>query len=204
LDAGLVTLKLGLLGVFGAFCLGLFIQIVEYYKVPGLRQFFKLYFELSRNTPLIVQLFFLYYALPKIGVLIDAEHAAVVGLIFLGGSYMSAAIGSGIAEVSSGEVEAAKSIGLRKIQVFRVLIAPVGLKNALPSIFANLVFLVKETSVFAAIAVLDLMSVTKDVIGLYYDTDEALFLLVLSYFIILAPFVAIYYYSNRRIKRGAA
>jgi polar amino acid transport system permease protein len=196
-----LTLRLGLFGVLGSLLLGGVVELVKYYKVPGLKAFFKLYFELSRNTPLIVQLFFLFYALPKIGVVISAETCAIVGLIFLGGSYMSAALASGISEISCGEIEGARALGLNRWQVLSILIAPQGVKMALPGIFANLVFLIKETSVFSAIAVLDLMAVAKGVIGSTYDTNESLLLLVVSYAVILTPFVVLYYVLHKYVQK---
>ena len=72
---------------------------MRYYKIPVARQITAVYIELSRNTPLLVQLFFLYYGFPKIGVRLSAEVCGVVGLAFLGGSYMAEAFRSGLEAV---------------------------------------------------------------------------------------------------------
>lgn len=194
-------MRLGIFGVAGSLALGAVIELVKYYRIPGLQALFRVYFELSRNTPLIVQLFFLFYALPKIGIVISAQTCAVVGLIFLGGSYMSAALASGISEIPHGEIEGARALGMSRLQILYMLVAPQGLKMALPGIFANLVFLIKETSVFSAIAVLDLMAVAKGIIGSTYDTNESLLLLVISYAAILIPFVAMYYILRRYVQK---
>jgi polar amino acid transport system permease protein len=185
--AALLTLRIALWGVLFSFLLGLFCSLIQYYKVPVLRRVVGVYIELSRNTPLLVQLFFLYFGLPKLGVVISSESCAVIGLAFLGGSYMAEAFRSGLESVEKGQLEAGLSIGLGHSQIIRYVVLPQALSVSVPALCANVIFLIKETSVFSVVALADLMYVAKDLIGLYYKTDEALFLLVTSYLVILLP-----------------
>ncbi|MDU7338371.1 MAG: amino acid ABC transporter permease [Clostridium sp.] len=185
--AALLTLRIALWGVLFSFFVGLFCSLVQYYKVPVMRRIVGVYIELSRNTPLLVQLFFLYFGLPKLGVVISSESCAVLGLAFLGGSYMAEAFRSGLESVEKSQLEAGLSIGLRHSQIIRYVVLPQALSVSVPALCANVIFLIKETSVFSVVALADLMYVAKDLIGLYYKTDEALFLLVTSYLIILLP-----------------
>ena len=92
--AAWLTLRIGLLGIVFAIIVGFVCSTIQYYKVPVLRQIVAVYIELSRNTPLLVQLFFIYYGLPKIGIQTNAEACGVAGLAFLGGSYMAEAFRS--------------------------------------------------------------------------------------------------------------
>lgn len=94
--AAWLTLRIGLLGIVFAIIVGFVCSTIQYYKVPVLRQIVAVYIELSRNTPLLVQLFFIYYGLPKIGIQTNAEACGVAGLAFLGGSYMAEAFRSGL------------------------------------------------------------------------------------------------------------
>ena len=87
-DAAILTLKIGISGILIAIIVGLLCTLVLHKKIPVLRQLVSLYIELSRNTPLIIQLFFIYYGLPKLGLKVDALACGVFGLAFLGGSYM--------------------------------------------------------------------------------------------------------------------
>ena len=89
--AARLTLRLGLAGIALAIVIGLVCALVQYYKVPALRRVVGFYIQLSRNTPLLVQLFFIYYGLPKIGIRTDAAVCGIAGLAFLGGSYMAEA-----------------------------------------------------------------------------------------------------------------
>jgi len=186
-SAALLTLRLALWGILLSLALGLLCSLILYFKVPILKQITSIYIELSRNTPLLVQLFFLYFGLPKLGVMISSEGCAIIGLTFLGGSYMAEAFRSGLESVEKSQLEAGYSIGLEQSQVVRYIILPQAVSVSVPPLCANIVFLIKETSVFSAVALADLMYVAKDLIGLYYKTDEALLLLVLSYLIILLP-----------------
>ena len=112
--AAWLTLRLGLAGIVIAIVVGLVCALVQYYKVPVLRRIVGAYIELSRNTPLLVQLFFIYYGLPKIGIKTNAEICGITGLAFLGGSYMAEAFRSGLESIEPIQTESAMSLGDRK------------------------------------------------------------------------------------------
>ncbi len=185
--AALLTVKIGFIGIAFAILVGLLCAAVRYYKVPVARQIVAVYIELSRNTPLLVQLFFIYYGFPKIGIRLDAQICGVVGLAFLGGSYMAEAFRSGLDAVDQIQHESAVSLGMNGRQVMTYVILPQAISTSVPAFVANVIFLLKETSVFSAISLMDLMFTAKDLIGLYYKTTESLFLLVVFYLLILLP-----------------
>ena len=185
--AAVLTVKIGAIGIVFAVLVGLICAAVQYYKIPVARQITAVYIELSRNTPLLVQLFFLYYGFPKIGVRLSAEVCGAVGLAFLGGSYMAEAFRSGLEAVDDVQKESALSLGLNSRQILGYVILPQALSTSVPALVANIIFLLKETSVFSAISLMDLMFTAKDLIGLYYKTTESLFLLVVFYLLILLP-----------------
>ncbi len=201
-EAAKLTLSIGLLGVLGSVLVGLIIAFIRVEKIPLLNGIAKTYIEVSRNTPLLIQLFFLYFGLPKAGIVLSSEACAIIGMIFLGASYMAESFRSGIEAVDRRQIEAAMAIGLTKSQRIRYVVLPQALAVAIPSIGANTIFLMKETSVFSAVALADLMYVAKDLIGLYYETDEALFMLVMSYLVILVPIAVIFSLLERRLRRG--
>ena len=198
--AAKLTLALGGIGISLAILLGFICAMIRYYKIPIARQLVGAYIELSRNTPLLIQLFFLYYGLPKLGIKISAESCAVIGLTFLGGSYMAEAFRSGLEAVSKNQIESGLSIGLNEWQLIRYVIVPQAFAVAIPGIGANIIFLLKETSLFSAVALADLMFVAKDLIGMYYKTDEALLLLVIAYLIILLPLSILFTWLERRMR----
>ena len=198
--AAWLTLRLGVLGIVFAILVGAICAVIAYYRVPVLKRIVAVYIELSRNTPLLVQLFFIYYGLPKVGVSVDAEVCGVVGLAFLGGSYMAEAFRSGLEAVDKIQTESAYSLGLSRAKTMRYVILPQAVSISVPAFMANIIFLLKETSVFSAISLMDLMFTAKDLIGLYYKTTECLFLLVIFYLIILLPISILGSVLERRLR----
>ena len=186
-EAFILTIRIGWMGILLAFVLGIISAFILYFKVPILSAIVKIYIELFRNTPLLVQLFFIYFGLPKLGVMISAETCGVVGLGLLGGSYMAESIRSGLTAVSKSQIESATALGFSKSQMFFLIILPQAFTMSITAVVANVIFLLKETSVFSAISLMDLMFTAKDLIGLYYRTSECLFLLVIFYIIMLLP-----------------
>ncbi|MGN0654166.1 MAG: amino acid ABC transporter permease [Oscillospiraceae bacterium] len=199
-DAAILTVRIAFFGILLSLIVGVICSVIQYYKVPVLRRIVSVYIEISRNTPLLVQLFFLYFGLPKIGVVWSAEVCAIIGLAFLGGSYMSESIRSGLESVEKSQIESAASLGMSKSLTMREVIFPQALAVSVPGVCANVIFLIKETSVVSGIALADLMYVTKDLIGLYYETDESLIMLVIFYLIILLPISIVASIIERRMR----
>lgn len=198
--AAKLTLRLGITGILLSLLVGLGCSLILYYRVWVLRKITAVYIELSRNTPLLVQLFFLYFGLPKAGIRLDSETCAIIGLAFLGGSYMAETFRSGLEAIEKIQMESALSIGLTHHQAMQYVIFPQALSISIPGLCANMIFLLKETSVFSVVALADLMYVAKDLIGLYYKTDEALFMLVIAYLILLLPISVLAAWLERRLR----
>ena len=198
-EAAKITLTISFFGVFFSLIVGLISAQISLTKIPVLSQLNAVYVELSRGTPLLIQLFLIYFGLTKVGLKMDAEVAAVVGLTFLGGSYMAEVFRAGFESVAAIQFESAKVLGLSKIQALQHVILPQALSVAIPGLVANVIFLIKESSVVSGIALADLMYVTKDIIGMQYDTTEALFMLVVAYVIILVPISLLGSWLERRL-----
>lgn len=186
-EAAVLTVRVAAKGILVAFIVGLACATINLFRTPVLRWIVAAYVELSRNTPLLVQLFFLYFGLPKVGITLESETCAVVGLAFLGGSYMSEAIRTGLEAVQPIQMQSAVSLGMSRLQALRHVILPQAFSISLPAITANVIFLIKETSVVSVVALPDLVYTAKEQIGQSYETREALLLLVVFYLIILLP-----------------
>ena len=201
LTAGLtMTIPLTLLSFFFAMIIAVAVALVQYANVPVLRQIVGVYIQLSRNTPLLVQLFFIYYGLPKVGIRTNAEICGIAGLAFLGGSYMAEAFRSGLEAIEPIQQESALSLGLTRGQTMRYVILPQAMSISMPAFMANVIFLLKETSVFSAVSLMDLMFTAKDLIAMYAKTTEALALLVVCYLLILLPVSLLGSWLERRLR----
>ena len=201
-DALLLTLRIGWQGVLLAFVLGLACVLVIHFNVPVLRRIVKIYVELFRNTPLLIQLFFIYFALPKIGISMSPEMCGKLGLGLLGGAYMMETFRSGLENVPAIQEESAQSLGMNRFQVFRYVILPQAVSSSVPGLLANIIFLLKETSVFSTISLMDLMFTAKDLIGMYAKTIECLVLLVVFYLIMILPVSILGRVVERRLRRA--
>ena len=200
--AAWLTLRTGTAGILLATLVGLLCAAALHWRVPVLHRITAAYVEFSRNTPLLIQLFFIYYGLPKIGIKTDPEACGIAGLAFLGGGYMAEAFRSGVEAVDRIQEESALSLGLTRLQAFRLVILPQAAAISVPAFMANVIFLMKETSVFSAVSLMDLMFTAKDQIGLYYKTTESLFLLVSAYLLILLPLSLLGSLLERRLRHA--
>ncbi|MBQ8562108.1 MAG: amino acid ABC transporter permease, partial [Spirochaetaceae bacterium] len=168
-DAAILTVRIASWGILISLLVGAACAVIKYYRIPVVHRVVSVYVEVSRNTPLLVQLFFLYFGLPKVGVVLSSEACAVIGLAFLGGSYMAESFRSGLESIEPAQLEAAASLGMGRRLTMAEVVFPQAMAVSVPGLCANVIFLIKETSVVSGIALADLMYVTKDLIGLYYE-----------------------------------
>lgn len=201
-DAAILTVHIALWGILFSLLVGAACAMIKYYRTPVVHRVVSVYVEVSRNTPLLVQLFFLYFGLPKVGVVLSSEACAVIGLAFLGGSYMAESFRSGLESIEPAQLEAAASLGMGQRLTMAEVVFPQAMAVSVPGLCANVIFLIKETSVVSGIALADLMYVTKDLIGLYYETEEALTMLVVFYLIILLPVSVAASILERRLRHA--
>lgn len=199
-EAAKLTMTIAFQGILLSTLVGFICCLIRYYKVPMLQRIIGVYIELSRNTPLLIQLFFLYFGLPKLGIFLSSEACGVLGLTFLGGSYMAEAFRSGLEAIPISQTESGLSLGLTRWQVLRYIVIPQATVVSLPAFSANIIFLIKETSVFSVVALADLMYVAKGLIGLYYKTDESLLMLVISYLLLLLPISLVLSFIERKVR----
>ena len=202
-EAALLTLGIGWAGIIGAVVIGLVVAILVHLRVPVVRQICQVYVEVFRNTPLLIQLFFFYFGLPRFGLSITPTVCGALGLALHGGAYMAESFRSGFESVDVIQRETSLALGLSRMQAIHYVILPQAVTLSFPSFVANVIFLLKETSVFSAISLMDLMFVTKDLMGLYYRTTECLFMLVAFYLVILVPVSILGSVIERRLRYGS-
>lgn len=197
-----LTIWLSAVGIIFSIVVGVFCSLIQYFKVPILSQLITAYVELARNTPLLIQLFFLYYAFPVIGLKMSAQICGIIGLVFLGGAYMAEGFTGGFAGVSATQIDDGKALGMNNLQLARYVVFPQGFALSMPALTANIIFLIKETSIFSVIAIPELTNTALDLIGMYYRTNEYLLILVIAYAIILIPIILLLNYLERKVRYG--
>lgn len=170
LHAGLVyTIPLALC----SFIIGLFIAIivalVQVAHIPCLKQLSRFYVWVFRGTPLMVQLFIIFYGLPKIGIALNAIPAAILTFSLNTGAYASETIRGSILAVNKGQSEAAYSVGMNYFQTMIHVILPQALKACIPALFNTFISLVKDTSLAANITVVEMFMVTQQLVARTYE-----------------------------------
>jgi polar amino acid transport system permease protein len=197
-----VTLQVGLIAIGTSLCVALINAAIAVFQVPVLRSLVRLYVELARNTPLLIQLFFIYFALPSIGIRISGFASAIIAMTFLGGAYLTEILRAGVEAVPKAQIESGLSIGLSRWQLLRHVILPQAGILSLPALFANFVFLLKETTVVSAVAVPEILYTTKSYIALYYKTYEMLAVMTGLCVLLFVPISLLLRLVERRLQHG--
>ena len=157
IDAFFVTVKVSVFALILALFLGVIFGLFSSGKNKVLKAVARVYVEFFQNTPLVLQILFMYYGLLYAGVDLSKEQIGVIGLGVYTGAYISEVVRTGIASIPHGQTEAALSQGFTHLQAMRYIILPQSVKIALPPLVNQMVALIKNTSVLAMIAGGDLM-----------------------------------------------
>ena len=206
------TLALSAFTVVLGFVLALVLALMRMSKIAPLRWIASAYVELFRATPLMVQLFIVYYVLLA-GVNVPAFKLfgfirferfvpGVFALSLNSGAYLSEIIRSGIQSIEIGQTEAARSLGMSQVQNMRYIILPQAIKNILPAIANEFVTIIKESSICWTIGVQEIMYAVNSVKAATYSIGEPLIVAACVYFCLTFPTSKIIEYFERRMSRG--
>ncbi len=158
-QGAMVTLGLTTASVFLGTVIGLFVALCRLAKNPVLRAFGLFYVTVIRGTPLLVQLFLLYYGLPQLGISLSPFVAGIVGLSCNTGGYIAEIVRGGIQGVDRGQTEAALSLGLSYAQAMRKVVLPQAFRIIVPPLANEFIIMLKSSSLVAAISLTELARV---------------------------------------------
>ena len=207
------TVSLSALTVVFGFILALILAVCRMGRVKVLKAFATVYVELFRATPMVVQIFVIFYVvfngvkvLPNYKLFgfirFDRFFPAVVALSLNSGAYLSEIIRSGIQSIDIGQTEAARSLGLSQTKTMRFVILPQAIKNILPAIANEFVTIIKESAICYTIGVQDIMSAVNAVKGATYRMAEALIIATALYFWLTYPTSKIIEHFERKMSAG--
>lgn len=143
--------------------------LVQFTGVPVLKQLARFYIWVVRGTPLLVQLYVVFYGLPDLGVLLDPFPAAVIVFSINTGAYAAESIRAALEAVPRGQIEAGYCVGMTYAQVMRRIVLPQAMRTAFPPLSNELIALVKDTSLAANITVLEMLMATQQIISRTYE-----------------------------------
>ena len=165
-----VTLPLTIISFALALVIALITALVQTAKIPVLRQLARFYVWVIRGTPVLVQLFVVFYGLPSLGVLIDPFPAAVACFAINEGAYCAETIRAALESVPAGQLEAGYCVGMTYLQTMRRIVLPQALRTAFPPLFNSLISLLKDTSLAANITVTEMFMTTQRIVARTYES----------------------------------
>ncbi|QHE92180.1 ABC transporter permease subunit [Pandoraea fibrosis] len=169
LQGTVLTIKFALMSMVFGLAIGVIVAIMGIGKIRVLRGIARAYVSVMRGTPLLVQIFVIYYGLPGIGISLDPTPAGVLTLSLNVGAYLSESMRGALEGMPRGQWLAAYSLGLSYWQTLRYIIAPQALRIAVPSLGNSLISLIKDTSLVSVITVTELLRSAQEVIASTYQ-----------------------------------
>lgn len=178
------TFLLAISGMALAIVIGIGGVILRDSKVAPVRWLVKAFVEVIRNTPFLVQIFFIYFALPLAGLRLDPTPTAIIALGINGGAYAIEIIRGGVQSIGKGQIEAGLALGLHKAQVFRLIVLKPALRAIFPSLTSQFVLLTLTTSIASAISAYELTSVAQRIESDSFRSFEVYGTITLFYLVI--------------------
>ena len=160
--------------------------------VAPLRWIIDAYVEIIRNTPFLVQIFFIFFGLPSLGIRLTPNSAALVALVVNFGAYGTEIIRAGIESIQRGQLEAGTALGLSKLQIFRYIVMKPALRTVYPALTSQFIYLMLTSSVVSAISADDLAAAGNNLQSATFASFEVYVVVTLMYLVMSIGFSAIF------------
>ena len=160
------------------------------------------YVEVIRGTPLLLQIYIVYFGLPSFGIQLEVLPSCIIAISLNSAAYVSEIIRAGIDAVDKGQLEAARSLGMTEGMAMRLIILPQAIKNILPAIGNEFVAIIKESSMASTIGVAELMYSSKIVTGATYKGFEPLIVIAMFYFVMTFSLGRVMSYVEKRLSKS--
>ena len=183
--------------------IGLVTSVIRVTRIKVLSQLAVVYVDLFRGTPLLMQIIFVYYALPYLGINLPAIVAGIVALSINSGAYVSEIFRAGIESIDKGQTEAARSLGMSYMQAMRYVVIPQTIKRVLPPLTNEFVALIKDSSLLSVIAIAELMRTAKEMMT-WKMNPSSLTAAAIIYLIITLPLTRYVSYLEKKLKKSEA
>ena len=164
-----MTIPLTAISFTIALIIAVIMALIQFADIKGLKQLARFYIWVIRGTPLLVQLYVIFYGLPGLGIVIDPFPAAVVVFSINEGAYAAEIIRAALESVPAGQMEAGYCVGMSYLQIMRRIVLPQAMRTAFPSLSNSLIALVKDTSLAANITVTEMFMATQRIVARTYE-----------------------------------
>jgi polar amino acid transport system permease protein len=197
-----VTLLLSFLAIICGTVFGILSGVILTSRIPFLKPVFRVYVELFRGSPLLMQLFMVFFGFPYIGIQISLFEATLLVFTLYGGAYIAEITRSGIESIPKGQWEAAESIGLTYYQTMKHVILPQTLKVSLPPLVGFYIGLIKDTSIASIIGYMEMVKEAQSIINTTSKPFEIYIVISAFYFAICFPLSKFVDWMERRNVRA--
>jgi cystine transport system permease protein len=197
------TLLFASAAMFFGLLLGFAVAIARIVEWPAVRRLAAAYVSLMRGTPLLVQIFVIYYGLPSAGIELSPVVAGILALSLNAGAYLSESIRGAMLAIHAGQWAASYSLGLTYRQTLRYIIIPQAMRGAVPALSNTLISLIKDTSLVSVITVTELMLATKEVIAITFRPLPLYVMAAIVYWILSMGLEMLQHVMERRLKKFA-
>lgn len=164
------TIPLTVIAFALAMVIAVVVALVQFANVKVLKSFCRFYIWIFRGTPLLVQLYIVFFGLSKIGILLDPFPAAVIVFSLNEGAYCAETVRASLESVPAGQLEAGQCAGLSYLQTIFRIVLPQAMRTAFPSLFNSLISMVKDTSLASCITVPEMLQTTKQIVAVTYES----------------------------------
>jgi len=193
-----ITFKISSICLLIGMVIGFPVALARVYGPKWLRWLVSAYVEIFRGTPVLVQLFLIYYGLPQFGITFSAFTSAFLAIGLNSGAYQSEYFRGAIQAITSGQMMAARSIGMTRLQAIRHIIIPQALRFAIPSWSNEAVSMIKISSIVYLIAIPEMMYVARELISKYYNPMQTYILAGLVYLLVIGAMTLLLNEIERR------
>ncbi len=185
-EGTLITIKLIVLSIPLGLILGILLAVGRVYGNKFISSLCTVYVIFFRGTPLLVQLFILYYGLPSIGIFFSPLTAAIIGFILCSGAYHSEYIRGAIQSIKSGQMMAAEALGMSRVQAILYIILPQALRRAIPGCSNEIIYLVKYSSLAFMVTLVELTGAGKIIASRYFKYTEVFLVVGIIYLLMVS------------------
>jgi len=193
-----LTVEISFFAILLGLSIGILAAVARTSRIKILNLVGAVYVEVFRNTPLLIQIFIIFFGLPSIGIKLSPYISGLTALILYVGAYNTEVIRAGLEAIPRGQIEAAKSIGLTGVQTFLYIILPQTFRISLPALGNNWVSLVKNSSLVSVIGMVELTWVALDLNALTFRSFELFGAATLFYLILIFILINIQNFVERR------
>lgn len=192
LQGALLTVQLSALSMVLSLVVAIFGALARTGGPRWLQWAVAAYVEFIRNTPFLVQVFVIFFGLPAFGIRLQAEVCAVIAMVLNGSAYTIEIIRAGIESITHGQVEAARALGLHKLQSFRLVVLPQALRAVVPPLGSQFILLMLNSSIVSVISAQELTAVAQDVQSRTFRSFEAYIVAAAIYLVLSLGFSGVF------------